>query len=168
MGALRLCDGIVLLGLELLLRGLGEVLLEATDGSGLRRSDAFSLGGFRLANFDVTIGVMEESCFLIKRCVVGTGALLLARGFANLVDAITEDGILVDRSRSVIALAFFELAGEGITTFLALLAIASNAHCNDAWNDEEEKEPQDATGDGNVEFFGVGIDITHDGDDNAD
>lgn len=165
--ALRLCD-VVLLGLELLLRGLGEVLLKATDGSGLGRSDAFALGGLRLANFDVAIGVVVKSCFLIEGCVVGTGALLLTRGFANLVDAVAEDGVLRDRSRVVVALTFFQFASEGITTFLAFLAIADNAHCNDAWNDEEEKEPNDATGDGNVEFFGVGIDITHDGDDNAD
>lgn len=104
--ALRLCDGVVLLALELLLRGLGEVLLKATDGSSLRRSDAFALGGLGLANFDVAIGVVEKSCFLIEGCVVGTGALLLARGFANLVDAITEDGMLRDRSRGVIALTF--------------------------------------------------------------
>lgn len=120
-----------------LLRDLGEVLLEATDGAGMRRGDALSLGGLGLANFDVAIVMVDKSSFLVERSALEMVALLLAGAFANLVDAVHRDVSLGDGERGLVALGFFELAGAGVTGLLTLLAATGDGHCDDAWHDEE-------------------------------
>lgn len=156
--------GAVVLVLELL-RSLGEVLLKATGGLGLVRiGGGLSLGGLGLADFDVAIRMLEEGSLLVERS--GAIELTPARGFSKLIDAIDGDVVLGDGAVNVFSLAFLELAGQGITTLLALLAAVGDGHGDEAGDEEQEEEADDAKGDGQVEGFVVGG-ISHDDDGDA-
>lgn len=82
-----------------------------------------------------------------------------ARSLADFVDA--EDGEAAGRGvvavgGVVVGLASLELAAEGVTTFLALLAAAGDAHGDGAGDDHHEEEADDAKGDGEIEAAVVG------------
>jgi hypothetical protein len=148
---------------------LREMLLEATSELGLGvlweffHKDTLHLGihgglalavVLRLADLFKTIVLLDGRFFSLvdelSSAVEFLSSLLRftpSRTFAKLLDVIERVANVVLGERpiddiialAVIIITVFELAGQGITTLLTLFAASSDAHGDEAWDEEQEE-----------------------------